>query len=413
MFNIKSNFLRSYFPLLLTYFIDNFGLAVVYPIFAPLFLLSDYQLFTEAVPLFTRTILLGFLIASFPLAQFFGAPLIGALSDRIGRKKIFIITIIGGIVGYTLTGIGIHAHQIHLLMIGRAWTGFFAGNLTLCLAAIADISSSEENRIKNFGWIATVGGLSFILAIFIGGSFANPKMQELFSPGLPFFLTAIFSVLNLFVIIFLFQESHLVSSERKIHVIRRLEHLISIIQHQKLRWIYLVYFLFMITWVTSMQFLSAFLIHAFAASINLLTVAFVCIGTLWSFSNFLINPLFARFFTASKTFFLMLISLGILLWIALILQSEILFLSAFLLATFCAALSWTNGLATVSLSASKSIQGGILGINQSVTAMASIIGPLIGGLIGGYDLHLIYLFTGLCSLLGALILYFNVVREKA
>ena len=410
MFTHKSNFLRSFFPLLLTYFIDNFGLAVVYPIFAPLFL-APHFLFTESVTFFARTVLLGLLIASFPLAQFFGAPLIGALSDKIGRKKIFIITIIGGIIGYTLTGMGIHYREIHVLMIGRAWTGFFAGNLTLCLAAIADISTSDANRTKNFGWIATVGGLSFILAIFIGGSFANPKLQALFSPGLPFFLTAIFSVVNLFVIIFLFKESHVVDPNKKIHVVRGLESLMSIIEHQKVRWIYLSYFLFMITWVTSMQFLSAFLIHAYSASIDLITLTFVLIGLIWSSSNFLINPLLTKMFQASRTFFLMLLSLGILLLLTLIPDNMVFFLINFLLATFCAALSWTNGLATVSLSAPKSIQGGILGINQSIAAIASISGPLIGGLIGGYDIHLIYLFTGICSGAGALVLYFRVIKK--
>ena len=68
-------------------FLDNFGLAIIYPIFTPLFLKSGHALVPQGLTYLQRTILLGLLIASFPLAQFFGAPLIGQFSDQFGQKS--------------------------------------------------------------------------------------------------------------------------------------------------------------------------------------------------------------------------------------------------------------------------------------------------------------------------------------
>jgi DHA1 family tetracycline resistance protein-like MFS transporter len=396
---------RRFFPVLLTYFIDNFGLAIVYPIFTPLFLKPQIQLLGTA-SLFQRTLLLGFLIASFPFAQFFGAPLIGALSDRMGRKKVFIGTITGGIIGYLLTGFGIHFKNLPLLWFGRMITGFFAGNLTLCLAAIADITQSKKERSRNFGWIGVLGGLGFILAILTGGSLSNPDIAPYFHPEIPFFITGFLSCINLGLIIGFFKESHKTNPHDEIVFVKGLKNIGIAIQNKKTRGIYIVYFLFMLCWVTSMQFLSTYLIDIFDISMNVITITFICIGFTWSLANFLINPILSRRINASRIFSFGLILLSIFLYLTLIPNEPLfLFLIQFFIATFAAALSWTNGLATISLNATKYIQGSILGVNQSLVATASIIGPIAGGLIAGLDIHKLFYFTASCSLLGALLLF--------
>ncbi|NGX46933.1 MAG: Tetracycline resistance protein, class B [Chlamydiae bacterium] len=395
---------RRFFPVLLTYFIDTFGLAIVYPIFTPLFLKPQLHLLgTE--DLFQRTFLLGLLIASFPLAQFFGAPLIGGISDRIGRKKVFIGTITGGIIGYLLTGVGIHLRDLTLLWFGRTITGFFAGNLTLCLAAIVDISHTQKERTRNFGWIGVLGGLGFVLAILIGGSFSNPDLNIFFRPEIPFFITGILSGINLLLILRFFRESK-TKPHDKIEILKSLKNIGCAIRSKEMRSIYIVYFLFMLGWVTSMQFLSTYLIDIFNVSINVITLTFVSIGLIWSLANFIINPILSRLIHPSRTFYFGLVFLSLFLFLTLIPHEPLfVFLIHFFIATFAAALSWTNGLATISLNASKLMQGSILGVNQSIVAMASIVGPIVGGLIAGLDIHKLFCFTASCSLLGALLLF--------
>lgn len=400
---------RIFVPVLFTYFIDNFGLALVYPIFTPLFLHPSFMIVSPDLPIFHRTLLLGLLIASFPLAQFFGAPLIGELSDRLGRKKIFIITIIGGLIGYALTGAGIHLKAISLLWIGRLWTGFFAGNLTLCLASVADISKTKEERVKNFSWIGAVGGVSFILAILTGGSFYISTLN--FNPGTAFFVTALLSLINLCFMIWMFQESHIPKKIEKIGFFKGIYNLASITRSVKLRTIYIIYFLFMICWVTSMQFLSDYLFKHYSISMHALTLIFIGIGAIWTFSNFVVNPLLTKILQAKKSFYFSLLGLSIFLVLTFIAPSFSFFIVSFFLATLCGALSWTNGLATISLNASDQLQGSTLGLNQSVTAIASILGPVIGGIIAGINAHYIFIFTAFCSLAASLIMHFHFLRK--
>ena len=94
------NFIKEVFSLVLmkqkyalltifvTVFIDMIGIGIVLPILGPLFLDKSISILPQAFSIAQRTMLLGFLIASYPLAQFFGAPMLGALSDHHGRKKL-------------------------------------------------------------------------------------------------------------------------------------------------------------------------------------------------------------------------------------------------------------------------------------------------------------------------------------
>ena len=399
---MKTVWNRSFFPILITYFIDNFGLAIVYPIFARLYLEKHLDFLLGDPTFFLRISLLGITIASFPLAQFFGAPIWGSISDKIGRKRVLLTTISGGILGYLLTGLGIRWKLLPLLLAGRALAGFFAGNLTLCLAAIADISHTQKERTLNFGWIATVGGIGFVLAVLTGGSLSNPDLSRYFSPDIPFFITACFAALNLILMKVFFIEVRGSKTLRKIDPLAGLKNIGKAIRTKGVFLIYGVSFLFMVCWVASMQFLSAYLIDVYHVTANTLTLTFVFIGITWSFANFIINPFLSSIFPSSKTFLLTLSFLGITLFLTLIPHEPLpLFLFHFFLATLFASLAWTNGLATISAIASKALQGSVIGINQSVVAIASILAPIGGAAIFGIDVHKLYLFTGGCSFLAA------------
>lgn len=394
---IKTVWNRKFFPVLLTYFIDNFGLAIVYPIFTPLFLKPEFL--SNAPTFLHRTVLLGLLIASFPLAQFFGAPLIGELSDQIGRKKVFIVTILGGLVGYAITGLGVFYLNLHLLWIGRALTGLFAGNLTLCLASVADITHTKGQRSRNFGWVGTIGGISFIIAIFIGGGLPS---------GSPFFVTAALCAINLFLMILFFKESYLGKREGKLNLLKGLKNIGAAIRTKGVRVLYASYFLFMVCWITSMQFLTAYLIKTFDVTVGVITLVFAGTGIAWSFANFVINPILSKLLAPYQTYNITILLLSVTLFLTLIPGAPLwLFISLFFVGSLCAALSWTNGLATVSLSASQYIQGSVLGVNQSVVAIASIVGPILGGIIAGVSINKLYFFTASCSLCAALMLYFK------
>lgn len=393
----------SFFPILLTYFIDSFGQAVIFPIFTAL-LLKPHLLGNE-LPFLHQTALLLMLTASFPIARMFGSPILGELSDRIGRRKVFMVTVSGAIVGYFLSGLGIHLEMLPLLWAGRVIAGFFAGNLTLCLAAIADISYSKEDRVRHFGIVGTLGSLGFVFAILSGALLANSRLDDFYHPEFPLFIAAFLSGINFFLIILFFKESHLTRHWGKINFFKGFKKALS---SKGIFNIILVYFFFTLCWGTSLQFLSTYLTDIYRISSAKLPYFFISAALLWAFSNFVINPFLTRFFSPAKTLLFSMFLLTCFLFLTMIPDQPLhFFLVYFGCAALTAAICWTNGLAVLSLLCPQGLQGTLLGINQSVAAFAFVLGPSLGELITHLNAHDLYLLTGSFSLIAALFLAFH------
>lgn len=162
---LKDTLLPVYFVL----FLDNFGFAVIFATFGPLFHNPEYGMVSAEMSAGLRNVMLAYSFIVFPLGQFFGSPFLGDIADQFGRKKAFYITIGGTTLGHIFTGIFISTNSFFLLILSRLLTGFFAGNLSICLASIADLSPDERSRSKNFAMIVIVTGISWMIAMLMGG----------------------------------------------------------------------------------------------------------------------------------------------------------------------------------------------------------------------------------------------------
>jgi multidrug resistance protein len=112
---------------------------------------------------------IGLLAVAYSVAQFFASPLLGAVSDRHGRRPVLVISMFGAAIGYMLFGIG---GALWIFFVSRIVAGFTGGNLTAAQAYIADVSTAED-RAKNFGLVGAAFGLGFILGPSIGGVLAK------------------------------------------------------------------------------------------------------------------------------------------------------------------------------------------------------------------------------------------------
>lgn len=127
---------------------DIIGLTILIPV-AP-FIVKRYS--SDA---FTISLLTGIYAA----AQFFAAPALGNISDRIGRRPVLLVSVFGSAIGYFIFGIG---GALWVLFLSRLIDGITGGNLSTASAYIADVSTPEE-RPKNFALIGIAFGLGFIL----------------------------------------------------------------------------------------------------------------------------------------------------------------------------------------------------------------------------------------------------------
>ena len=123
----------------------------------------------------------GFLFASFSLAQLLCAPLLGRLSDRIGRKPVIVISLIGTAIGSFITGA---AGVLWLLFAGRIVDGASGGSLSVAQAAVADLAPEAE-RPRLIGLLGAAFGVGFVLGPAIGG------LAALGGPHVPFYVAGV------------------------------------------------------------------------------------------------------------------------------------------------------------------------------------------------------------------------------
>jgi multidrug resistance protein len=137
---------------------------------------------------------LGWLMAIYSIAQFLFSPLWGSLSDRIGRRPVLLITILGGACSMVATAL---AGTFWLLFFARLLAGLFAANISTASAYIADVTPPSE-RAKGMGIIGAGFGLGFIFGPAIGGllSVHGYELPILFAAGLGLanFLFALFTL---------------------------------------------------------------------------------------------------------------------------------------------------------------------------------------------------------------------------
>ncbi|MGZ4893714.1 MAG: MFS transporter, partial [Halobacteriota archaeon] len=190
------------FVILSIVFLDLVGVGILIPI-VPVLLAgpsSPYYILPAGYTVQQGYILLGWLVAIYPLFQFLAAPILGQLSDKYGRKKVLGVSLAGTSVSYVVFAIGIITQNLPLLFVARAFDGITGGNIPVAQAVVADITPPRE-RAKNFGLIGAAFGLGFIIGPYIGGKLSDPSVVSWFNAAVPFWFAAILAVVNIVLVI--------------------------------------------------------------------------------------------------------------------------------------------------------------------------------------------------------------------
>jgi DHA1 family tetracycline resistance protein-like MFS transporter len=176
-------------PIFVIVLVDLLGLTIIIP------LLPLYATSFGATPL-----LIGLLGATYPVMQFLGAPLLGRLSDRYGRRPILLVSQVGTLVGFLILG---SATGLWLLFLSRIVDGLSGGNIATAQAAISD-STTEKTRTQGLGLIGAAFGLGFIIGPVI--AFLSLALSDN-NYHVPAFVAAGFSALSILLTLFWFEET--------------------------------------------------------------------------------------------------------------------------------------------------------------------------------------------------------------
>src|SRR5512141_668367 len=165
--------------ILVTVFIDVMGIGLLLPVIPAL--VGEFTSSRDA-----QTYWYGALMVTFGLSQFLCSPLLGALSDRFGRRPVLLTSIAGLGTMFFLSAI---VTSLSALLATRVLGGALAANFSVANAYVADISTPAK-RVKSFGKIGAAFGIGFIVGPAIGGTLGAIDVR------LPFYVAAAMSLVN-------------------------------------------------------------------------------------------------------------------------------------------------------------------------------------------------------------------------
>jgi DHA1 family tetracycline resistance protein-like MFS transporter len=177
---------RKLFSVILVVFIDLLGFSLILP-------LLPYYAKTFGANGFVT----GVLVSSYAAMQLLGAPVLGRLSDRFGRRPILLLSIFGTFLGFLLLGF---ASTLWMLFASRLIDGITGGNLSVAQAYITDVTEPKD-RAKGLGLIGAAFGLGFIIGPVTGGVLSQ------WGYAVPAFVAAGLAFINLVLVFFWLPES--------------------------------------------------------------------------------------------------------------------------------------------------------------------------------------------------------------
>lgn len=361
-----------------TFFVDNLAWSIVFPIFAPYFMDINNQLFSSSVDIGTRTAILSIFLASYPLAQFFGAPMIGEYADRAGRRKALTYTIFLAGIGLVLSAVSIHNNWLVLLFISRLISGVFSGNLSICMTAIADLNIEEEHRVKNFGYLAVVAGFSFILGAFLGGKCSDPKVSDIFSPAFPFWIGVILMGFNWLFVLFFFKETTHHVHKAKFVFFESINNITKVFKIKRLTTLYLIYFLFLFSWNILFQFTPVLVIDYFQFTNSEIGNMAAFMGVCWALGSGVFNKFLLKFFKGIKILEFAILFFAFLTSFIALINNVSLLIAVLGISIICSGIAWPLCSNLISSKAGENMRGKVMGMSQSMQSLAMALSPLIG-----------------------------------
>jgi len=174
--------------------LDAAGIGLVFPILPRL--IQDVTHTPHVAPY------VGWMAALYAAMQFVFAPVLGALSDRLGRRPVLLVSLAGGAVNYLVMAL---APQLWMLMLGRALAGLTSANVSVATAYLTDVTPGER-RARRFGLMGAMFGAGFIIGPVLGGVLGDQWVR------LPFIAAAALNAGNLLMALIALPESHPPSS---------------------------------------------------------------------------------------------------------------------------------------------------------------------------------------------------------
>lgn len=387
---------KALLPIYLVVFFGFVGYALMITVFTPLVLHSQAT---------HTTVMLGLLLCAYPLGQFLGSPVAGALSDHFGRKYVLQVTLGLTALMYIFIGLAI-IHFRLLLLAGLCFvTGIFESNVALAVSAVADYSEAH-NRTRLFGYINLAASSAYIAGPLLGGPLSNHLLVSWFNFATPFWIVGALLAGSIVLIQWLYHDKRKPQPNTPINYLQAMSNVVNIIRPSRFRRIFLLNFLLYTALYGFFRSYPMYVVSHYQLGINQESHYIAWVSVPLIVANLGIIAWLAKKLSA-KTMMAMTACITGLGMILIVIPSSIhalwftLFFAGAGIALCLPAVS-----SYISFKASSAEQGAVMGNNNAVSVAAEAFSGLLGGMLAAIAVKLSLIVLGTAAIIMGCITFY-------
>jgi DHA1 family tetracycline resistance protein-like MFS transporter len=329
---------------------------------------------------------LGVLLALYPLGQFIGSPILGAPSDRCGRRRILIGSLGATTALYGAIASALAIQSLALLMVSSFVAGLSEANVVIAQGAIAD-AASRGDRERLFGYVYLSSSLAYVVGPLGGGKLADRSLASWFSYQTPYWAVAILLLVVLIAITLWFKETRRQTTEQSSYL-EAFTNLRRVVTDRRLRGLYWINFLLYLAIFGFFRVYPMYLVDRFHLSVGRVSEFIAWVAVPIVFANVWLVGALSKRLVPRRLVIASALATGVLMAVIVLPSSRASLWFTLGSTALALAVCLPSCATMLSLTADDNEQGRVMGNNQSMQVGAESVSGLVGGSLAAAAIRL-------------------------